>query len=440
MRPAPREADADSEPDESGPTTIEERLNKLAVREGDVVLEKYRLLGLLAASNTGAVFLATHIELGHEVAVKLLLEPFAYEAGVRARFMREAKLMSRIESDHVARVIDVGELANGTPVIAMESLRGEDLRRTLRKHKNGIDPLRAVDLIIQACLGLAAAHARGIVHRDIKPSNLFVAQREDGTEVLKIIDFGVAKMRAGTASLSDALTNPSSLVGSPRYMAPEQITSARDVDARSDVWALACILHELLTGAPVFGVRGVSNVLRMIVSGVTPTLSERAPSLSPALSAVIERALVKDRNARTPNVAMLARDLYPHASESGRALVARVAKILGVESPPVAQSTPPFGPFDAGVDPAVHDTIETSPVSDKRQPSVTVLGPAAPVRIGPLAIGRSGRVPIPVLAAAAGGLLLLMIGALTAIWLALRIPVRDANATPADAPHSERSH
>ncbi|MBK6696224.1 MAG: serine/threonine protein kinase [Myxococcales bacterium] len=397
MRSAPSAHPAVEPPALATTDSIDERLGQLAVREGDVVLGKYRLVGLLAASATGAVFLAHHTELDHEVAVKLLLEPFAHDPEVRARFSREARLMGRIDSDHVARVIDVGELADGTPLIAMESLRGVDLRQVVRDNPAGIEPAGAVDLIIQSCLGLAAAHARDIIHRDIKPSNLFLAEREDGTAAIKVIDFGVAKMRAGSASLCDALTSPSSLVGSPRYMAPEQVTSARDVDARSDIWALGAILQELITGQAAFPDSGVSNVLRRIVSGSPARLLELAPSVDAGLAGAVSRALSRDRRERPGDVAEFARELAPFATPAGRALVARVARVLAqrTASRPNADASersasasgsraraapvvvlPPRGLDD--------DNVETRPLSSRRtgdSAPVAILGPIAPVSI-----------------------------------------------------------
>src|SRR5580693_7216018 len=164
-----------------------------------------------------------------------------------ARFEREARTAVKIKSEHVARVIDVGQLESGSPYMVMEYLEGEDLQGWLEKQ--GRLPIeRAVDFLLQACEAIAEAHAMGIVHRDLKPANLFCIRRPDGTLSIKVLDFGISK----AAGASMGMTSTQAVMGSPLYMSPEQMGSSKGVDARSDIWALGVILFELVTGRVPF--------------------------------------------------------------------------------------------------------------------------------------------------------------------------------------------
>jgi serine/threonine protein kinase len=210
---------------------------------GQLLAGKFRIERILGRGGMGVVVLATHIHLDEQVAIKFLLpEALKIPEAVR-RFEREARAAVKIKSEHVARVTDVGVLETGSPYMVMEYLSGVDLSQyLLNKQTLPID--EAIDYVLQAIEAIAEAHSLGIVHRDLKPANLFRIIRPDGTPSIKVLDFGISKVGGADASM----TQTSSMMGSPYYMSPEQMTSSKSVDARTDIWALGVILYELLSG------------------------------------------------------------------------------------------------------------------------------------------------------------------------------------------------
>ncbi len=216
-----------------------------SLRPGDLVAGKYRVERVLGMGGMGVVVAARHAELGRKVALKFM-RPDALDKGGVERFVREARVAASIESDHVAQVIDVGRTERGDPYLVMELLEGRDLSAVVASGPQR--PESAVGWVLEACEGLASAHACGLVHRDVKPANLFLAQRAGGRAVLKVLDFGLAKTFTGEDA---SLTTTGGVLGSPQYMAPEQLL-ARPLDARVDVWALGVCLFELLAGALPF--------------------------------------------------------------------------------------------------------------------------------------------------------------------------------------------
>jgi len=207
---------------------------------GDVVAGKYRVDRPLGAGGMGVVVAATHVELDRPVAIKVLLSGAAKDPDVVARFSREARAAAKIRSEHVARVLDVGLLPSGLPFMVMEYLEGEDL--AWRLTQQACLPLPEIaQYVLEACEALAEAHAAGIIHRDLKPANLFLATRPDRSRIVKLLDFGISKSPVGAAG---AVTSTQAVMGSPVYMSPEQLVSAKNVDARSDVWSLGVVLYE----------------------------------------------------------------------------------------------------------------------------------------------------------------------------------------------------
>ena len=226
------------------------------VREGDILAGKYRVEKVLGVGGMGVVVAAMHLELDKRVALKFLLKSAAENPAVVARFAREARAAAKIQSQHVARVSDVGTLENGIPYIVMEHLEGCDLSDVLTR-QGPLPPGAAVDYVLQACEAIAEAHAAGFIHRDLKPSNLFLARQADGAEIVKVLDFGISKAvlvdsEPPTSVRQGALTGTTEIFGSPMYMSPEQLKASRDVDARADIWALGIILYELCTGTSPF--------------------------------------------------------------------------------------------------------------------------------------------------------------------------------------------
>jgi serine/threonine protein kinase len=208
---------------------------------GAVLADKYRLDGILGIGGMGVVYRSHHALLGVPVAVKIILPEFAARPEFIARFTNEAKAAARIQSDHIARVSDVGSTADGMSFLVMELLEGEDLGSILAREGPQSVEL-CVDWVLQAIVGLADAHSAGIIHRDLKPSNLFLTRRVGKPDRIKICDFGISK---ASFEGGEQVTKTNSMLGSPAYMAPEQLRSSRTVDKRADIWSLGVILYEL---------------------------------------------------------------------------------------------------------------------------------------------------------------------------------------------------
>lgn len=283
---------------------------------------RYRVGGELGRGGMGVVLEAwplvpsVHLRTDTPVALKLLLKA-ATDVDLR-RFEREVQVTAQLDPAGVCAVYDTGALPDGTPFMVMELLDGEDLDQRLER--DGCLPVvEAVDTILSAADILAEAHLLGLVHRDLKPSNLFMALTPIGPH-LKLLDFGITKVLQG-ASRSTILTRTGELLGSPAYMAPEQLTDSGAVDHRIDIWALGAVLYELLSGRQPF--RGQSLVeLCQQVFTACPTPLDR-PELA-ALEPVLQRCLDKDPDGRFPNLAELALALAPHAGPSGRRAIDRV--------------------------------------------------------------------------------------------------------------------
>jgi serine/threonine protein kinase len=300
------------------------------VEEGDVLAGKYQVESVLGKGGMGVVVAATHLQLKERVALKFLLPQSASEPEFAARFQREAQLMAKLRSEHVVRVSDVGVLDTGAPYMVMELLEGADLRDVIREV--GQLPLDvALDYFLQACEGVAEAHALGIVHRDLKPTNLFVSQRRDGSSLVKVLDFGISKFHGDDVEDDDQLTGAATVLGSPKYMPPEQLRSSRDADHRADVWALGAILQELLTSAPPFSGTTTTALCAAII-GDTPTpIRQRRPDLPESLERVMFRCFEKDRDQRWQSVAELASEVVlATCPEDPAALlsVERIARLL----------------------------------------------------------------------------------------------------------------
>ena len=315
------------------------------VQAGQILAGKYRVERVLGQGGMGVVVAATHLQLGQLFALKFLLPHMCEHGEAVARFAREARAAVQIQSEHVARVTDVGSLESGAPYMVMEYLQGSDLSEVL--HARGPLPIaEAVGFMLQACEAIAEAHALGIVHRDLKPANMFLTRRRDGSPLVKVLDFGISKALQETL-VSPSVTSTAAIMGSPLYMSPEQVRSSKSVDARSDVWALGVILQELLTGAPSYEAETASALMAMIAADPPTPLRQRRPDAPQQLEAVILRCLEKDRERRVPNVAEFARAIAPFGTAEARGSVERIARVLGHAVGPTSVPNPSFEPGSA---------------------------------------------------------------------------------------------
>jgi serine/threonine-protein kinase len=263
---------------------------------------------------------ATHLHLGKRVAIKLLLPGAPVRADAFERFLREGRAAARLRSEHVARVHDAGVLATGEPYLVLEYLKGVDLR-TLLRERGPLSIDTALTYVLQVCEALAEAHALGIVHRDLKPGNIFLTRRADGSESVKVIDFGISKVTSPDAGAGageeSPLTRSDGPMGTPTYMAPEQMRRAHAADARADIWSLGAVLHGLLTGASPFAGESMIEVYDRILAGA-PSLRAARPDVPAELDAVVRRCLSFDRDARFDDVGQLAAALAELAPEEAR--------------------------------------------------------------------------------------------------------------------------
>ena len=279
-------------------------------RIGELVGNKYRISRFLAEGGMGVVYEAQHEVVRRRLAVKFLRQDYARRREFLGRFQREAEAAGALESENIASAVDFGIAAGGSPFMVMEYLVGEDLAALLERE--GRLPLeRAADLCVQACHGAEAAHAAGILHRDLKPKNLFIGQREDGTDLLKILDFGIAKL--APIQYDHSITDTGTVMGTPAYMSPEHARGERMLDPRSDVYALGAILFEMLSGHLPHPGDSPNAILHHIATRTPISLAVAAPGLPGALVETVDRALATAPDARPQSAKALALELAPFA-------------------------------------------------------------------------------------------------------------------------------
>lgn len=279
-------------------------------RLGSTIGGKYLIASFLAEGGMGTVYAAQHIIIKRRFAVKFLHAELARRRDALARFRREAEAAGALESENVAAVVDFGIATDGAPYIVMEYLEGCDLGRLLSS-QGPLPVERAADLVVQACTGIQGAHAAGVIHRDLKPENLFICRRSDGTDLLKIVDFGIAKLRSGDAG--EVLTGTWDVVGTAAYMSPEQARGEADLDPRTDVYALGVILYKLLSGRTPHPGDSYNAVLHHISTEEALPLACEDRELPPGLVAVVHRALARDPAERHASAQQLCAALLPWA-------------------------------------------------------------------------------------------------------------------------------
>ncbi|MEA2748263.1 MAG: eukaryotic-like serine/threonine-protein kinase [Myxococcales bacterium] len=281
---------------------------------GKTIAGRYILRGLLGHGGMGAVYEAEHVGLGKRAAIKFVDPEFATDEKVVARFAREARAMSAIESAHIVTVFDAGT-EDGRPYLVMELLRGEDLGQRLRRLTR-IPLGEAMHVIAQVLKGLARAHAAGIVHRDLKPDNVFLVKGDTDPLFAKIVDFGISKIERPRDTTSPlALTGRGTVLGTPFYMSPEQAQASPDVDRRTDLYSVGAILFECLTGRPPHTGESYEQVILSICMRDAPEVRAIEPSVPAPISAFVARALARDRAKRFASAEAMLAALHEVAPE-----------------------------------------------------------------------------------------------------------------------------
>ena len=334
---------------------------------GTVLLDKYRIIRELGMGGMGVVLCAEHLALGTRVAMKFLLPEFAILPDAAKRFVREARAATRIRSEHVARVIDVGTLPGalaglpsprgpdgeivavaegggppGVPFIVMEYLEGVDLGRHLKTEAK-LSIHDAIDFVVQAAEALAQAHAAGVIHRDVKPANLFLSRGADGSPHVKMLDFGIAKVVEETAQHNLELTKTRAVMGSALYMSLEQMRSTKTVDYRTDIYSLGITLYELLTHTHPFMAESFSELCVKVSLDPPDPIGRHRPDVTDELAEVIARAYARYPDDRYPTVAAFASALAPFAAAESQAMIAAIQRIdraASGERPLVRMLTP----------------------------------------------------------------------------------------------------
>ncbi|HEX3758160.1 MAG TPA: protein kinase [Kofleriaceae bacterium] len=336
------------------------------------VFGSYRVVDEIGRGGMGAVYLAEHALLGRQAAIKVLLREMSHRPDLVTRFFNEARAATAVKHPGIVEIYDFGYAADGSAYIVMEFLQGESLASRLRRTGPFLES-RAAALCRQVAGGLGAAHAKGIVHRDLKPDNIFVVPDADIAEGErpKILDFGIAKL-ASEQSAGQSMTRTGMVMGTPAYMAPEQCKGAGQVDARSDLYALGCILYEMVSGRPPFVAEGAGEVMALHIFSAPPPPRAFAP-VSAALEQVILRALAKDPDHRFRSAEEMAAALqavqpsgaFPRAgaTDATRAMLPYGAGVHPPPMPSAPQLTPPalFAPVPVmGPPPTAQTTMSAA--------------------------------------------------------------------------------
>jgi len=348
-------------------------------RVGQVVAGKYRVTKLIGEGGMATVYEARHTTIDRPFALKFLHPWLSSDDEWLERFHREASAGGALVSEHIAAILDIGVTADGAPYILMEMLRGEDLGHCLAREVS-LKPPDAIEVISQACHGLAVAHRAGVIHRDLKPENVFLCQRELGGTLVKVLDFGIAKLRNAQATHA---TRAGMVMGTPYYMSPEQARGRGGVDHRTDVYALGVMLYELLSGDKPYVADDHGSVLNQIVGGPTPQLAEVCPTLSAELCAIVQKAIAKDPDTRFQSAEAFAEGLLPFWPQTRRA--SRTANVFGSKALRITESEPHKTSAEPGV---------TVRVTGERNGHVSPVG--VPIR----RIGELGAPSVPTMPAA----------------------------------------
>ena len=362
---------------------------------GSVLDGSYRIEGLLGEGGMGAVYAATHLRLEKVVAVKVMARELTANSEALARFRREALVTSGLGHPHIVQVFDCSTTPTGEPFLVMEFLDGEDLDRRLRR----VGRLPAADvvrIVRQVASALMATHNKGIIHRDLKPANVYLLEIAGETDFVKVLDFGISKVRSATLKL----TRTTAIMGTPGYMSPEQARgNADEIDERTDQWALACIAWECLCGEVPFGGENLPSILFKIVHEPPPALLPKVPELHPQVEEVLLRALAKNKNDRFASVNDFAVALEAALTGAASKLAPGVPRTILL-----SQTTVGTGQAEKLLDVTtftrtageLNEETELEDVRSKSWIWAVSVGAAAILVVGALVFFRSGSAPLPV--------------------------------------------
>ncbi len=367
---------------------------------------KYEIVRVIARGGMGTVYEAINTHIGKRVAMKFVDAELARNKDSVARFQREAEAASAVESGHIVTIFDSGSTDDGLPFLVMELCRGEDLGHRLRKvGRLELEP--ALDITAQILRGLTRAHEAGIVHRDLKPDNIFLTEQDDGSTFVKILDFGISKMRRGAGVIDKTITKQGTVLGTPFYMSPEQAQALPDVDERTDLWSTGAILYEALTGKPPHDGHSYEQVIVQICSKDTLDARVHNPGIPDKLAEFLVKALKRDRDVRFQN----AREMLEALGEASEGLLSpRALRVSSGRQTPHdrpgsrSASNPDVNSGESRLDVATAPTVDVS----TGQPS----------RVGWST--SSGAVVIPDRRRLALGIGVVAAAALAAVFIALR--------------------
>ncbi len=338
----------------------------------------YKLLSILGKGGMGCVYLAEHERLGREVALKVLRSDYSERKDAVARFFQEARAVNKIRHRNIVDVTDFVELDSGVVFIIMEYLRGSPLTKLMRS-KTGIEPVRALGLLVQICDGLAAAHAVGIVHRDLKPDNIIITQDHAGGDLVKLLDFGVAKLLDQDDDDIALQTAAGSVVGTPAFMSPEQ-AGGSDVDGRADLYSLGAIMYEIFTKQPLFKGKSFGEFVRKHLNETPtrPTLTRAGRDMHPRTEELILHCLEKNPDNRFQTAQELRTELLSLLAtlETTGEITSHLRKMAKAARPIGAASPGGNRPSHDSSHPPIYDSAQQSSERqsrDSRSPMAEVL-------------------------------------------------------------------
>ena len=405
---------------------------------GQVVDGKYLIKNLLGQGGMGSVYEAEHTTTGRRCAVKVIInEQFVQDPKVVGRFQREARAAGAVDTQYIAQVLDAGiDRDTGLPFLAMEFLDGEDLMHLI-KRVGPLPPDTALRIVAQACLGLQKAHAQGVVHRDIKPHNLFLTKRDAGEVIVKILDFGIAKVKMDQSNTTDGadLTRTGNLLGSPLYVSPEQARGQREIDHRTDIWSLGAVLYQMLAGrTPYQHATALGELILLICTEPPPPVQEFAPWVTPEVAKIVHGCLKQSASERFQTAEDLfeaVRPLLPGGWTLNDEMLLSLSDSQKLESAPrLPHSLPPPPPVmtTSGSITASRGLTGTSIVAaavasaDEAAMTTGGAGALAQTQVRP---AKTSRAPVALGAAA------LLVAGAVGIWVATR-PAGGAAAAGSD--------